>query len=63
MKKMFFKCRRTLTAWLAILCLTYLGSQGGAEVAAAIATIVLAVAGANSAQAIMQKKKDDDEQT
>ena len=44
-----FSCRRTFIAVLAIGCLTYLGS-GGQEIGLHIATIAVALAGANAWQ-------------
>jgi hypothetical protein len=42
------KCRRSSIAVLCLVALTFLGYKKGAEVAAAIATIALGVAGANA---------------
>jgi hypothetical protein len=56
--KHVFKCRRTFIAVLGMICLTWLGLAVKAEVAGAIATIVLAVAGANASEKILKKKED-----
>jgi hypothetical protein len=55
---MILKCRRTFVATVGILCLTILGLLIKVEVAGAIATCVLAVCGANSAQAIFRKPNE-----
>ncbi len=52
-----WSCRRTFIAVLAILCLTGLGIFNAVTVAPSIATVALAVAGANAAQGIMSKNK------
>jgi hypothetical protein len=47
--------------WIAILgiiCLTILGLYGKLDVAGPIATCVVAIAGANAAQGILEKKQD-----
>jgi hypothetical protein len=47
--------RRLFAAIFAISCLTFLGYTKGAEVAAAISTIALAVCAANATERIMRK--------
>lgn len=48
--------RRTFVGIVAIASLTYLGITGGADVAGSIATVALAVAAANAAQGVFEKK-------
>ncbi len=57
--KSIMKCRRTFLAVMGMVCLTVLGLAVKAEVAGAIATIVLAVAGANATEKIMKKTPDE----
>lgn len=49
--------RRFWVAVLSILCLTFLGAYVKLEVAGAIATVAIAIAGANATEAF--KKKDN----
>jgi len=51
-----WSCRRTFTGTLAIASLTALGFYAGQDVAGAIGTVVIAVAGSNMAQKIGEKK-------
>jgi len=53
-----WSCRRTFVAVLAILCLTGLGIFSAATVAPSIATVALAIAGANAFQKSQEKKYD-----
>jgi len=55
MKKLL-DCRRTFVGVLALISLTLLGYYVEADVAGAIATVVIAVAGSNMAQKIGEKK-------
>ena len=54
--KSIFTCRRTFLGVLSICCLTFLGYYSKIEVAGAIATIVIGVAGANSFQKVGESK-------
>lgn len=54
--KYIWVCRRTFVAIFAISCLTAIGVMTDLDVASAIATTALAVAGANSAQKIFQRE-------
>lgn len=52
------KCRRTIVAILAILCLTALGLTKNMDVAMAIATVTGALSAANSYQRSRDGKQD-----
>lgn len=54
--KPWWQCRRTLLAAYTLTLLFVLGMWGGADVAAAMSTVVLAVAGANASQAVFEKR-------
>lgn len=54
--KYIYTCRRTFLSVVSILCLTFLGYYAKAEVAGALATIVIGVAGANSFQKVGESK-------
>jgi len=56
--KKIFTCRRTVLSIFAICCLTLLGYTKGADVAATIGTIVLAVSASNATQGIMEKRNE-----
>lgn len=49
--KSILTCRRTFIAFTSIVCLTGLGLHGTADVASAIATVAMALAAANAAEA------------
>lgn len=56
--KQLLKCRRSVIALIAIGALTFLGWElKSADVAMAIATVAIGIAGANSAEAVFAKKK------
>lgn len=60
--KQLLKCRRSLIAILAIACLTFLGWElKSADVAMAIATVAIGIAGANSAESVFSAKKKGDD--
>lgn len=54
--KPWYKCRRTIVGLYGLTLLFVLGLQTKAEVAGAMATIVLAIAGANAAQSSFESK-------
>lgn len=56
-----FKCRRSSLALIAIGLLTFMAIHNGTDTSMSIATIVLAVAAANSTQGIYSSSKKDKE--
>lgn len=55
--KYLFYCRRTLTSMLGIVCLTFLGYYHNQEVAMAIATVTVGLAGANAYQRAYESRQ------
>ncbi len=55
MKKLF-NCRRSLIAIFGISMITFLGIKNHIDTSVAISMICLGIAGANSAQGILEKK-------
>jgi hypothetical protein len=51
-----WRCRRTFVGTLAIASLTALGFYAGQDVAGAIGTVVIAIAGSNMAQKVGERK-------
>jgi hypothetical protein len=53
-----FKCRRTVTALVSIMCLTIIALVKSIDTSAALAAVAMALAGANASESVFSKKED-----
>ena len=58
MSKPLFTCRRTMTAWLAMVALFVLDWHTHEPCGGFIVTIVLCVCGANASEAVLTSRKE-----